>query len=171
MTGERNAAPAAQSNRAASSRCPWLRRETHLDARPTPLYWPFLIYAACVVLLVAFIIGLSHVLGQRHRERATGEPYESGIVSPGGARIRLFAKFFLLAVFFVIFDLEAVFLITWAVAARRLGWPGYLMAAMFIAVLGVALAYLWRLGALDWGTSALMRRRLRPSGGGQGRLG
>ena len=61
--------------------------------------------------------------------------------------------------FFVIFDLEVVFLVAWAVAARELGWAGYIEALVFIAVLGVALAYLWRIGALDWGTTAVMRRR------------
>ncbi|MFH1143711.1 MAG: NADH-quinone oxidoreductase subunit A [Candidatus Eisenbacteria bacterium] len=105
------------------------------------------------------MIGVSHLLGQRHRERATGEPYESGILSAGSARLRLSAKYFLLAIFFVIFDLEVVFLVAWAVSARDLGWAGYAKAAVFIGVLGVALLYLWRQGALDWGTSAHSRRR------------
>jgi NADH-quinone oxidoreductase subunit A len=63
----------------------------------------------------------------------------------------LAAKFYLIAVFFVIFDVEAMFLFAWAIAFRELGWAGYIEAIIFIAVLGAALAYLWRLGALDWG--------------------
>jgi NADH-quinone oxidoreductase subunit A len=110
------------------------------------------------------MIGLSHVLGERHRARAMGEPFEGGIAPTGSARLRLSAKFYLLAVFFVIFDLETAFLVAWAVAARELGWSGYAGALVFMAVLGVALAYLWRTGALDWGTSAVMRR-LRAEGG------
>jgi NADH-quinone oxidoreductase subunit A len=55
------------------------------------------------------------------------------------------------AMFFVIFDLEAAFLFAWAVAARELGWPGYLEASVFVAVLAAALAYVWRAGGLDWG--------------------
>jgi NADH-quinone oxidoreductase subunit A len=128
----------------------------------TPL-WPLALLFAAVLGLVAVMIGLSHVLGERHRARATDEPFEGGIVSTGSARLRLSAKFYLLAMFFVIFDLESAFLVAWAVAARELGWPGYIGAVVFMAVLGVALAYLWRIGALDWGTSALMRR-LRAEG-------
>ncbi|MCX5684631.1 MAG: NADH-quinone oxidoreductase subunit A [Planctomycetota bacterium] len=103
------------------------------------------------------MIALSYVLGERHSERATGEPYESGIVSTGGARLRLPVKYYLVAVFFVVFDLEAVFLFTWAVAGREAGWTGYGAALLFIAVLAIAMAYLWRVGALDWGRSRTPR--------------
>lgn len=96
------------------------------------------------------MLGLSYVLGQRHNERATGSPYEGGIVSEGSARVRLSAKFYLIAMFFVIFDLEAVFLFTWAVAARELGWSGYWEVLVFAGILILTLAYLWGLGALDW---------------------
>lgn len=113
--------------------------------------WPLVVYAAAVIALVAGMIGLSSVLGERHRERATGEPYEGGILSTGDARVRLSVKFYLVAMFFVIFDLEAVFLFAWAVAARELGWAGYAEALVFIAILVAALAYLWRSGGLDWG--------------------
>jgi NADH-quinone oxidoreductase subunit A len=117
----------------------------------TPALWPLLVYAAAIVLIVTAMIGLSAVLGQRHRERATGEPYESGIVSTGTARVRFDIKFYLIAVFFLIFDLEAAFLYAWAVAVRETGWPGYAEVLVFVGVLTAALAYLWRLGALDWG--------------------
>lgn len=113
--------------------------------------WPIVVYAISVVALASVMIGLSHFLGQRHAERATGEPYESGIVSTGGARTRRQIQFYLVAVFFVVFDLETVFLLSWAVAARDVGTRGYVEIAVFIAVLLAALAYLWRDGALDWG--------------------
>jgi NADH-quinone oxidoreductase subunit A len=115
------------------------------------LLWPLLVYFAAVVLLVAAMLGLSSVLGERHSQKATGEPYESGIVSTGSARLRLSADFYLVAMFFVIFDLEAVFLVAWAVAARQAGWAGYIEVLIFIGILGAALVYLWRIGALDWG--------------------
>ncbi len=114
--------------------------------------WPFAVYFVAVVAVVAAMIAISHVLGERHAERATGQPYESGIVSEGSARVRFPVKFYLVAMFFVVFDLEAVFLFAWAVAARELGWAGYVEAMIFTAVLLAALAYLWRNGALDWGT-------------------
>lgn len=114
--------------------------------------WPLGIYFVVVVILVAGMIVVSYLLGQRHQERATGLPFESGIVSTGSARVRLSAKFYLIAMFFVIFDLEAVFIFAWAVAARELGWAGYWEILVFVGILVAALAYLWRLGALDWST-------------------
>lgn len=113
--------------------------------------WPLGVYFAAVVLLVAAMLGLSHVLGQRHHDRQTDSPYESGILSEGSARARLSANFYLIAMFFVIFDLEAVFVFAWALVARELGWAGYLSMSIFVGLLAVALGYLWRIGALDWG--------------------
>ncbi|MEJ2558100.1 MAG: NADH-quinone oxidoreductase subunit A [Anaerolineae bacterium] len=107
------------------------------------------------------MLGISYVLGERHKERATGEPYESGILSTGSARIRLSAKFYLVAMFFVIFDLEAVFIFAWAIAWRELGWVGYIEVVVFIVILLAALVYLWRLGALDWGTTRRKPMRSR----------
>lgn len=117
--------------------------------------WPLAVYFAAVVLIVSAILVLSHVLGERHRERATGEPYESGIVSTGTARVRFDVKFYLIAMFFVIFDLEAVFIFAWAVSVREAGWPGYVEMLIFIGVLFAALVYLWRLGALEWGKAKI----------------
>ena len=113
--------------------------------------WPLAVYAAAVIVLVASMIGVSYVLGQRHRERETGDPYEGGISATGSARVRLSVKFYLVAMFFVIFDLEAVFLFAWAVAARELGWAGYAEALVFTGILVAALVHLWRSGGLDWG--------------------
>lgn len=115
--------------------------------------WPLVVYFLAVTFVAAAMIGLSHFLGQRHQERATGQPYESGIVSTGTARVRLSANFYLIAMFFVIFDLETVFIFAWAVSAREVGWAGYIEILVFIVILLAALVYLWRLGALDWGTS------------------
>lgn len=115
------------------------------------MLWPLIVYSGLAVLVTATMLA-SYVLGQRHEEPATGRPYESGIVSEGSARVRLSARFYLVAVFFVVFDLEAVFLFAWAVVAREVGWAGYLEVVIFIGVLMAALVYLWRLGALDWAT-------------------
>jgi NADH-quinone oxidoreductase subunit A len=120
--------------------------------------WPLLAYFIAVLVLVAIILVLSHLLGQRHRERATGAPYEGGVLSEGTAHVRLSAKFYLTAMFFVIFDLEAAFLYAWAVAGRAMGWQAYWEVFIFIGVLAVALAYLWRVGALDWGTLKIHSR-------------
>ncbi len=114
-------------------------------------FWALAAYIAAVILLIAAVIGLSAILGQRHKERATGEPFESGILPTGTARLHFSAKFYLIAMFFVVFDLEAIFIFAWAVAVPELGWAGYVEVLIFIGVLVVALIYLWRLGALDWG--------------------
>lgn len=110
-----------------------------------------MVYTAIVFLLVAAILGLSYLLGQRHKDRATGEPYESGIVSTGGARLRFPSQFYMVAMLFVIFDVEAVFIITWAIAFQELGWPGYISICVFIFILLVVLIYEWRNGALNFG--------------------
>ena len=112
--------------------------------------WPLAVYLVIVSTLVVAMLGLSFILGERHHNRATGTPYESGILSQGSARVRLSAMFYLVAMFFVIFDLEAVFIFAWAIALREAGWTGYAEATLFITVLLATLVYLWRVGALDW---------------------
>jgi NADH-quinone oxidoreductase subunit A len=114
--------------------------------------WPLGVYFIAVVILMGIILTLSYLLGERHKERATDEPYEAGAPIIGSARQRLNARFYLVAMFFVIFDLEAVFILAWALAVRPLGWAGYIEILIFIGVLVAALVYLWRLGALDWGS-------------------
>jgi len=109
------------------------------------------VYFAAVVVLVTGMIAFSFILGERHREKQTDEPYESGIVSTGTARVRFDIKFYLIAMFFVIFDLEAAFIYVWAVSLRETGWAGYGEMLLFIGVLAAALVYLWKLGALEWG--------------------
>lgn len=113
--------------------------------------WPFAVYFAAILTVVGIMLGLSYVLGERRPERKKGEPYESGILSTGSGRVRLTARFYLIAMFFVIFDLEAVFLIAWALAARELGWTGYIEVVVFSVILLAALFYLYRVGALEWG--------------------
>jgi NADH-quinone oxidoreductase subunit A len=120
--------------------------------------WPLGVYFAAVVVLIGGMMGLSYILGEHHRDRATGEPYESGIVSTGSARQRFSAKFYLVAMFFVIFDLEAVFIFAWAVAVRELGWAGYIEVLVFIGVLVATLVYLWREGALEWADLQVRRQ-------------
>ena len=127
-----------------------VQRRQVASRQGTMNFWPLAVYILLVGGLVMAMLSMSFVLGQRHHDRATGSPYESGILSEGSARVRFSAKFYLIAMFFVIFDLEAVFLFAWAVAVRETGWAGYAEAVLFIMVLLATLAYLWRVGALDW---------------------
>ena len=115
--------------------------------------WPLAAYIVVVVLLVAIILGLSYILGERHEERATHQVFESGMVATGSSRVRFPVYFYLVAMFFVIFDLESAFIISWAVAFRELGWTGYIAVLVFIVELAVLLFYIWKMGALDFGPS------------------
>ncbi len=115
------------------------------------VFWPFLVYALAVLLVVGVMIGLSYILGERHSEKFTGEPYESGIKPTGSARLRFSSHFYLIAIFFVIFDLDAVFVITWAISFRELGLAGYIGVVIFIGILLVVLVYEIGIKALDFG--------------------
>ncbi len=112
--------------------------------------WPLLVYVVAVLGLVTIMIGFSYLLGQRHKERATGEFYEAGILHTGTSQIRFTAHFYLIALFFIIFDLEAAFIIAWAIAFKQVGWAGFWGAFVFILILLIVLIYEWRIGALNF---------------------
>lgn len=113
--------------------------------------WPLVAYTVAVFLLLALILGISYFLGEHHSDKATGQPYESGILEVGSARLRLSIQFYLIAMLFVIFDIEVVFIVLWAVAINELGWPGYIGICVFIGLLVAVLIYEWSIGALDFG--------------------
>ena len=117
----------------------------------TILFWPFLIYALFVLMIVGIMLGLSHILGERHKEKLTDEPFESGIPPTGDARLRFSSHFYLIAIFFVIFDLDAVFILVWAISFRELGIAGYIGIFIFIGILVAVLIYEIGIKALDFG--------------------
>ena len=119
------------------------------------------LYLGAVVILIALLMLVTHLSGERHFQRGTGTPYESGVPLTGSARLRFAADFYLIAMFFVIFDISAVFLFAWAVAARGLGWTGYAAALLFMVETAAGLTYLWRRGAFDWGKNRLKAHRER----------
>jgi NADH-quinone oxidoreductase subunit A len=130
-----------------------------LETAPSPtVYWPFVVYFFTIVGLVSAIIGLSSILGERHSDKDKGKVYESGMEVTGSARLRLSAHFYLIAMLFVIFDLETVFIVAWALGVVELGWPGFIGAMIFIFILVVALIYEWRMGALDWAPGSNVKR-------------
>jgi NADH-quinone oxidoreductase subunit A len=115
------------------------------------IFWPFLIYAVAVILIVSIMITLSWILGERHKEKLTDEPYESGIPPTGDARLRFSSHFYLIAIFFVIFDLDAVFIMAWAISFREVGVAGYIGILIFIVILISVLIYEIGIKALDFG--------------------
>ena len=105
-------------------------------------------YFAAVLALVSSMVVGTYLLGGRSRNR-TNILRTSRASSRRVRRVRLSADFYLFAMFFVIVDLESVFVYTWAIAVKELGWPGYLSMSVFVTSLAAALVYLWRAGALD----------------------
>jgi NADH-quinone oxidoreductase subunit A len=115
--------------------------------------WPIAAYFIILAGMLIVMMLLSHFLGPKSKQRAKNTPYESGIISVSNNKTRFTNHFFLYAIFFVIFDLETIYLFAWVIAFDEVGWPGFIEASIFITVLLAALIYLIRIGAL-----ALTRR-------------
>jgi len=116
------------------------------------------LYTALAVLLVGLLLALARYLGHRTRSAAKGEPYESGVLPTGSARLQEPVPFYLVAIFFIVFDVEMIFVVSWAVAYDLLGWAGFVQISFFIVILFLGLVYLWRRGGLEWGPAAHPRR-------------
>lgn len=121
----------------------------------------WIVHFVAVLALALGMTLVSWVVGQRHVARARDECYESGIPPTGSARQRVSARFYVIALLFVLFDLETAFLLVWAVASRDSGVPGFLGFLVFLGLLVVGLGYEWREGALDWGRSPRAEDRAR----------
>jgi len=117
---------------------------------PLEAYSAVFVYVALVALAVSALIALSALLGPRRRTVPKMAPYESGTSTSGSARQRFSVHFYLVAMLFILFDVEAVFLFGYAVAARSLGVLGFVEVTLFVGILGLGLAYAWRKGALTW---------------------
>jgi NADH-quinone oxidoreductase subunit A len=113
-------------------------------------YIPLLILLALSVVNAVGMVAASTLLSPGTRTEAKASPYESGIVPLGTTRERFSMKFYLVAILFIVFDVEAVFLVPWAVAMRELGVAGFVAAMIFIFILAVGLIYEWKRGALEW---------------------
>ncbi|ACR69847.2 NADH-quinone oxidoreductase subunit A [Edwardsiella ictaluri] len=122
-------------------------------------HWAFAVFVLVALGLCGFMLLGAYALGGKARARTKNIPYESGIDSVGSARLRLSAKFYLVAMFFVIFDVEALYLYAWSVSVRENGWLGFAEATLFILILLAGLFYLVRIGALEW-TPARSKRRI-----------
>ena len=112
------------------------------------------VYAAIVFTIIAILLFLSSWLGERKPGQDKLRPYESGIIPTGSARLRYPIPFFLVAIFFLLFDVEGAFILTWAIAWQELGWAGWLQITFFIIILLLGLVYIWVKGGLDWGPTS-----------------
>ena len=113
-------------------------------------YIPVLILLGVSVVNAIFMVVLSTVLSPGRATKVKSSPYESGMVPLGGTRERFSVKFYVVAILFIVFDVETVFLLPWAVEARALGWGGFAAAMIFTFILTVGLVYEWKKGALEW---------------------
>ncbi|HYJ78823.1 MAG TPA: NADH-quinone oxidoreductase subunit A [Longimicrobiaceae bacterium] len=113
-------------------------------------YVPVLILLAVSVANAIFMVVLSNKLSPGKQTRVKAAPYESGMTPLGSTRERFSVKFYVVAILFIVFDVETVFLLPWAVSLRQLGWGGFAAAMIFIAILTVGLVYEWKKGALEW---------------------
>jgi len=111
---------------------------------------PLFLYALLALALVGFLLFLAGWLGEKKKGPEKLRPYESGIIPTGSARFRYPVSFYLIATFFLIFDVEAVFIFSWAVAFDLLDWSGWLQISFFIAMLLLGLFYIWKKGGLEW---------------------
>ncbi|MFH7764738.1 NADH-quinone oxidoreductase subunit A [Acinetobacter sp. BSP-28] len=116
----------------------------------TPYDWAIIAFVIGVTFLCVFMLTVPLLLGGKSWGRAKQEQFESGVVGAGGARIRLSAKFYLVAIFFVVFDLEALYLYAWATSVREVGWFGFTTVVIFVVDLLIALIYAIAVGALNW---------------------
>lgn len=121
--------------------------------------WSFAVFLLGVFGLIGFMLVVSSLLGSKAWGRSKNEPFEAGVVPTGSAKLRLSAKFYLVAMLFVVFDVEALFLFAWSVSIRESGWAGFIEATVFITILLAGLVYLWRIGALDWAPEARRKRQ------------
>jgi NADH-quinone oxidoreductase subunit A len=123
--------------------------------------WSAVAFILAAIGLVVFMLTVPRLLGGRSKGLQKEEIFEAGVVGAGNARIRLSAKFYLVAIFFVIFDLEALYLYAYSVSVRETGWLGFAAAAIFIGVLIVGLIYELSLGAMNWSPADKLRKKAR----------
>jgi NADH-quinone oxidoreductase subunit A len=117
-------------------------------------YFPVIVQVVIAVVVAGALVAISFLLGKRVKNRVKDSPYESGIAPTGSARERFSVKFYLVAIVFILFDIEAVFLYPWAVVYRELKLFGFFEMLLFVALVLAGFFYIWKKGALDWSRDA-----------------
>jgi len=113
-------------------------------------YYPLVIISIIAILLGFFVVLLGSILGPRRPTQRKGQPYESGMIPYGPGTRRISVRYYLVAVLFILFDIEVVFFLPWAVAFRKLGVSGFILMTIFALILEIAFVYAWKKGALEW---------------------
>ncbi len=123
------------------------------------LYFPIVVQVVIAAVLAAALIAISYIFGKKVRNRVKDMPYESGIVPTGDARQRFSVKFYLVAMLFILFDIEAIFLYPWVVVYRELKMFAFVEMLIFVVLILSGFLYIWKKGALDWSGSDMSRKR------------
>jgi NADH-quinone oxidoreductase subunit A len=122
-----------------------------------PGIFSLLVFTAMVLAMMVLLLFLTAWLGEKKTSPEKVRPYECGVIPTGLARFRYPVPFYLVATFFLIFDVESAYIFSWAIAWEELGWSGWLQISLFIIVLLLSLFYIWKKGGLDWGPSSPRR--------------
>jgi NADH-quinone oxidoreductase subunit A len=123
---------------------------------PLQTYFSIGLVLLVAVLLAVVMLAIAGLAGPRRYSKVKSAPFECGSVPIGTARERFGVKFYVVAILFIVFDIEAIFLYPWAVLLapadgwQGLGWPGFVSMGIFAATLVAGLAYVWKKGVLDW---------------------
>ena len=123
----------------------------------TPGLFCLAVFGVLVILMMAVVLILTGWIGERRDSAEKRRPYESGVIPTGSVRFSYPVPFYLVATFFLLFDVEAAFIFSWAIAFEPLGWKGFAQITVFIGILLVSLVYLWKKGGLEWGPPARKR--------------
>jgi NADH-quinone oxidoreductase subunit A len=116
-----------------------------------PGIFSLVVFGLIIIALVALLLFIASWLGEKTSNSEKLKPYESGIIPTGSARLWYPVPFYLVAIFFLIFDVEGAYIFSWAIAWEQMGWSGWLQISFFIVVLILGLAYIWKKGGLEWG--------------------
>ena len=116
-----------------------------------PGVFSLVVFGLMIVVLIALLLFVASWLGEKTSNSEKLRPYESGVIPTGSARLWYPVPFYLVAIFFLIFDVEGAYIFSWAIAWENLGWSGWLQIGFFIGVLILGLVYIWKKGGLEWG--------------------
>jgi NADH-quinone oxidoreductase subunit A len=128
-------------------------------------FFPVLVQIVIAVLVSAALVTLTFVVGKRVKSKVKDSPYECGMVPTGTARERFSVKFYLVAIVFILFDIEAVFLYPWAVVYRELKMFAFVEMLLFVVLIISGFIYIWKKGALDWSSEVPGHAAVKPSQG------
>jgi NADH-quinone oxidoreductase subunit A len=120
-----------------------------------PGVFSLIVFGLMVVVLIGLLLFIASWLGEKKPDTEKLRAYESGVIPTGSARLRYPVPFYLVAIFFLLFDVEAAYIFSWAIAWEKLGWSGWLQISFFIVVLILGLVYIWKKGGLEWGPARI----------------